>query len=73
MQMKMNALMRACGAGLIALDLGLLTSCAASGAGFGAVSFGAPEIGMAGLDNNNAVERVGITSFELMDQKPGLG
>ena len=71
--MKLNALMRSGSAGLIALSLGLLTSCAANGAGFGAVSFGAPEICMAGLDNNNAVERVGITSFELMDQKPGLG
>ena len=44
--------MRSCRAGLIALNLGLLTSCAANGAGFGAVSFGAPEIRMAGLDRD---------------------
>jgi len=61
MQMKMNALMRSCSAGVITVSLGLLTSCAASGAGFGALSFGAPEIGMAGLDNN-AAEPVGIAS-----------
>jgi len=72
MQMKMNTLMRSCSPGVITLSLGLLTSCAASGAGFGAVSFGAPEIGIAGLDKN-AVEPVGTTSFELTAQKPGLG
>ena len=59
--MKMNALIRSCSAGAITVSLGLLTSCAASGAGFGALSFSAPEIRMAGLDNN-AVERVGMAS-----------
>ena len=66
--MKMNALMRSCMAGVITLSLGLLTSCAASGTGFGALSFGVPEIRIAGLDNN-AVEPASMASKIRMSSR----